>query len=168
MVEIPSDSGTFAETVFYSATLSPHRSLPPRGFAWVIGLIGGAAFCISLGFILAGAWPVTPFCGLDILLVYFAFRWNYRSAQQSETVRLTSRSLDVERISIRGEHERWRFEPAWARVTVDESENGRGRVLLSSHGRSVSLGAFLNSNDRHGVAAGLKAALQRWREALRS
>src|ERR1700744_2177356 len=145
MVEIPSDSDTIAETTFYSAMLSPHRSLPPRGFVWVIGIIGGAAFCISLGFILAGAWPVTPFCGLDILLVYFAFRWNYRSARQSETVRLTSRSLDVERISIRVEREQWRFEPAWARVTIDESEYGLGRVLLSSHWRASIMGAVLSS-----------------------
>jgi uncharacterized membrane protein len=167
MAEIPSDE-TASDRVFFAATLTPYRSLPPRGFFWVMAIAGGVAFCISLGFVVAGAWPVTGFCGLDILLVYLAFRWNYRSARLTETLRLTERTLDVERVSIRGERESWRFEPAWARVTVDESEDGRGRMLLSSHGRSVSLGAFLNRDDRQKVAAALKAALQRWREALRS
>jgi uncharacterized membrane protein len=170
MVEIPTGADTRAGTpqVFFAATLTPHRSLPPRGFFWVMAIVGAMAFCISFGFVLAGAWPVTGFCGLDILLIYLAFRWSYRSARQTETVRLTDRALDIERVSIRGERENWRFEPAWARVTVDDSEDGRGRVLLSSHGRSVSLGAFLNRDDRHRVAASLKTALQRWRDTLRA
>ena len=39
--------------------------------------------------------------------------------------------------------ERWRFEPTWLRVTIDENEQGRGRLLLSSHGKTVGLAAFL-------------------------
>ena len=32
-------------------------------------------------FLLAGAWPVFGFFGLDVLLVYWAFRLNYRRAR---------------------------------------------------------------------------------------
>lgn len=161
MTDTPSDP------VLFSATVAPHRSLPPRGLRWIMGALIGFTFCCSLGFVLAGAWPVTGFFGLDIALLYFAFRLSYRSARQSETLRLTETALDVERRSVRGDVRHWRFEPAWLRVTVEEQENGRGRLRLASHGTSVTVGAFLSPDERQSLASGLKAALQRWREALR-
>jgi uncharacterized membrane protein len=38
-------------------------------------LLGAVSFGVGLGFVLRGAWPVTPFFGLDVLLVYIAFRF---------------------------------------------------------------------------------------------
>ncbi|MDB2532086.1 DUF2244 domain-containing protein, partial [Alphaproteobacteria bacterium] len=38
-------------------TIWPHRSLSPKGFAIVIGVLAGLLFTIGLGFFLAGAWP---------------------------------------------------------------------------------------------------------------
>lgn len=155
------------DPVLFAATIAPHRSLPPRGLFWIMAGLSAFGFCSGIGFVLAGAWPVTGFFGLDIALLYLAFRLSYRSARQSESLRLTGKALDVERIDVRGERRRWRFEPAWLRVLVEEEDNGRGRVLLASHGKTVSLGAFLNADERRGLAAGLRAGLQRWREALR-
>lgn len=160
-------SDTPSDPVLFSATVAPHRSLPPRGLRWIMAVLIGFSFCTSLGFVLAGAWPVTGFFGLDIALLYLAFRLSYRSARQSETLRLTETALDVERRGVRGEFRRWRFEPAWLRVTVEEHENGRGRLRLASHGKSVTVGAFLTADERQGLATQLKAALQRWRDALR-
>src|SRR5208283_2627388 len=99
-----------SEPVFFDATLSPHRSLPPRGFFWVMAVLAGVSFGASVGFVLLGAWPVTGFFGLDVALVYLAFRLSYRSARQSETVRLTEADLEVQRVGIRGERRHWRFE----------------------------------------------------------
>ncbi len=162
MADTPSDP------VFFDATLHPHRSLPPKGFFWVMMVLAGASFCASLGFVLAGAWPVTGFFGLDIALVYLAFRLSYRSARQSENVRLTRTALDVERISIRGEKRRWRFEPFWLRIVYEEREEGQNRLSLTSHGKSMSLGAFLSAPERQQLALRLKTALAHWREALRN
>ena len=43
-------------------------------------------FLVSLGagilFVSLGAWPVCGFFGLDVALVYLAFRLSYRSARQ--------------------------------------------------------------------------------------
>ena len=80
---------------------------------------------------LAGAWPVTGFFGLDVALLYLAFRLSYRSARQRESLRLTQQALDVERVGIRGERQRWQLEPTWLRVTLDENEQGRGQLILS-------------------------------------
>lgn len=154
--------------VLFAATLAPYRSLPPKGFIWMIAALGGLGFCANLGFVLAGAWPIAPFFGLDLALLYFAFRLSSRRARQSETVRLTQEALDVERVGTRGERRRWRFEPFWLRVVCEESANGQNRLLLASHGKFLPLGSFLSPQERRRFAAALNAALQRWRDGLRA
>ncbi len=155
-----------APTVFYDAVLSPHRSLPPRGFAVLMLALAAVSFCVSLAFVLHGAWPVTPFFGLDVLLVYWAFRINYRHARLREELRLTEDSLTVERVGLRGERRRWQFQPFWLRVTLEEQDEDTNRLVLASHGRSLVVGSFLGPAERRGVAAGLKDALARWRARL--
>src|SRR3984957_2090275 len=146
---------TPSDPVLFAATVAPHRSLPPRGLAWIMAILIGFCGCSSVGFVLAGAWPVTGFFGVDIALLYLAFRISYRRARQSETLRLTENAFDVEWQSARGEIRRWRFEPAWLRVTVEEQANGRGRLRLASHGKSVTVGAFLNAEERQKLAFSL-------------
>src|SRR6185437_16271641 len=116
MPDAPSDH------VFFAATVVPYRSLPPRGLTWIMAVVAAFGFCSSVGFILAGAWPVTGFFGIDVALLYLAFRLSYRRARQRETLRLTQRSLDVERVGSRGVEGRWTFEPAWLRVSLEENE----------------------------------------------
>ena len=162
MSDMPSDKVIFATTV------APYRSLPPRSLAWIMVGLAAFAFCSGIGFVLAGAWPVTGFFGFDIALLYLAFRLSYRSARQRESLRLTQEALDVERVGVHGERQQWRLEPTWLRVTIDENRQGRGRLLLSSRGRTIGLGAFLGSEDRHRLADDLKAALRHWRDSLRA
>ena len=128
-------SDAASEPVFFDARLSPYRSLPPKGFFWVMALLSAIGFCAGIGFVLAGAWPVTGFFGLDVALVYLAFRLSYRSARQTETVRLTGAALDVERVSIRGEKRRWRFEPFWLRARLNAC-----RVRSDRRARLVTVG----------------------------
>lgn len=161
MSDTPSDEVIFAKTV------APYRSLPPRSVAWIMLGLAAFGFCSGIGFVLAGAWPVTGFFGLDIALLYLAFRLSYRSARQRESLRLTQQALDVERVGVHGERQRWQLEPTWLRITIDENRRGRGRLLLSSHGKTVGLGAFLNSEERRRLADDLKTALRRWRDSLR-
>jgi uncharacterized membrane protein len=40
----------------YSAVLRPYRSLPPKGFTWLMLSLAGVSFCVSLFFVLHGAW----------------------------------------------------------------------------------------------------------------
>ena len=54
--------------------LTPHRSLSPTGFLIFMAVLGGISFVTGMVFLLAGAWPVFGFLGLDVLLVYWAFR----------------------------------------------------------------------------------------------
>jgi uncharacterized membrane protein len=152
--------------VLYNAELAPHCSLPPRGFAAVMLLLAGVSGAVALVFVLRGAWPVTPFFGLDLLLVYVAFRISYRQARRREALRLTEESLTVERIDPRGERRSWRFQPFWLRVVLEEKDEHSNRLVLASHGRSLVVGSFLAPAERRTVARGLKAALAEWRAHL--
>ena len=111
MTESPSAVRTGGEILF-DAVLSPHRSLSPRGFALLMAAICAFSFAAGLGFFLAGAWPVVGFLGVDVALVYFAFRVNYRRARMYETLRLTHDGLVVERIDHWGGKSTWRFRPS--------------------------------------------------------
>jgi uncharacterized membrane protein len=155
----------FDETIF-SARLTPYRSLEPRRLRLVLLAVGAASSVLSLPFFLLGAWPVIGFLGLDVLLVYWAFRINYRHARLREELRLTEDSLTVERVSIYGERRRWQFQPFWLRVTLEEKDDDTNRLVLDSHGRALVVGSFLGPAERRGVASALKDALSRWRARL--
>lgn len=150
----------------YDAELAPHCSLPPRGFAALMLLLAGVSGAVALALVLRGAWPVTPFFGLDILLVYVAFRLSYRQARRREALRLTEEALTVERVDPRGERRHWRFQPFWLRVVLEEKDEHSNRLLLASHGRTLVVGSFLGPAERRDLARGLTEALTRWKARL--
>ena len=152
--------------VFFERVLLPYRSLPPRGFHLLMLGLGLLSLGAGIGFVSIGAWPVCGFFGLDILLVYLAFRLSYRSARQREVLRLAGDDFTVERVDIYGGRRTWRFQPFWLRIVLEERADQSNRLLLASHGRSFPVGDFLGPPVRRELAHSLIAALQRWRAAL--
>lgn len=151
---------------FFERVLLPHRSLKLRNFHLVMGLLGLISFAAGVGFVTIGAWPVIGFFGLDVGLVYFAFRLNYRSARQSETIRLADDVFTVERVSVRGERRNWHFQPFWVRVILEERPDTSNRLLVASHGRSLVIGDFAPPATRRELALTLREVLTRWRNSL--
>jgi uncharacterized membrane protein len=151
---------------FFERMLLPHRSLRSRNFHLLMGLLGLISVAAGIGFVAIGAWPVIGFFGLDVALVYLAFRLNYRSARQSETIRLAGDVLTIERISVRGARRLWRFQPFWVRVILEERSDESNRLLVASHGRSLVIGDFVPPVARRELALAIRAALARWRAAL--
>jgi len=152
--------------VFFERVLLPYRSLPPRGFNILMLVLGTISLAVGIVFVSMGAWPICGFFGLDVLLVYVAFRLSYRSARQRETLRLAGDEFTVERIGIRGDRRFWRFQPFWLRVVYEEHLDQSNRLSLASHGQSLAIGTFLPAPVRRDVAASLREALARWRAAL--
>lgn len=152
--------------VFFDAVLMPHRSLGVAGFWILMALISVVSFVSGMYFVLKGAWPVTGYFGLDVLLVYIAFKASYRSARLYETVKLTEDELIVERVSPSGRRARWTFQPYWLRVEMDDPPEHASQLILTSHGRSLAIGSFLSPDERLEVAEGLRDALRRSRRAL--
>ena len=82
--------------------LYPHRSLSPKGFLILMLCIIFVSFSIGAFFVLKGAWPVFGFFGLDVLLVYIAFKVNYHNAKRYEKIRLWENSLIIKKKSDNG------------------------------------------------------------------
>jgi uncharacterized membrane protein len=152
--------------LFFERVLLPHRSLPPHRFHLLMLVLGLCSVAVGTGFVLAGAWPVIGFFGLDVALVYVAFRLNYRAARRRETLRLGEDAFTVERIGIYGERRLWCFQPFWLRVVLEERPDRSNRLLVASHGRSLLIADFLAPAARRELAATIGDALASWRHAL--
>jgi uncharacterized membrane protein len=151
---------------FFERVLFPYRSLPSRNFHLLMGLLGLVSLAAGVGFVAIGAWPVIGFFGLDVALVYLAFRLNYRTARQSETIRLADDVFSVERVSVRGERRDWRFQPFWIKVILEERPDTSNRLLVASHGHRLVIGDFVPPATRRELAVTLRDALTRWRNSL--
>jgi uncharacterized membrane protein len=111
-------------------------------------------------FLLIGAWPVFGFLGLDVLLIYWAFRINYRAARAYEEVTVTTSELTVRKISHRGSVREWTLNPLWVRLErVAHEEFGIERLFLVSHGRRLSIAACLGPDEKASFAGALSTAL---------
>jgi uncharacterized membrane protein len=149
--------------IMFDATLRPHRSLEPRGFALLMAAIAGVSFISGLAFALHGAWPVMGFFGLDVAIIYIAFRANYRAADSSERIALSETELTVERYRQGRLIGRWAFQPYWLRINV--TDGPQPGVVLHSHGRSISIGSFLSPDERVGFAQALSQSINELRLA---
>lgn len=154
----PATCHTRDEEVF-RAVLYPHRSLGPKGFLVLMLAIGGVSFVTGMAFLLRGAWPVFGFFGLDVLLVYVAFRLNYRSGRLYETVELTAQMLTITRVHPSGQQESFDFNPYWVRVRLAEDRHGRTELRLASHGREFAFAQFLSDDERRELCNTLSGAL---------
>ena len=152
--------------IFFERVLLPHRSLPPRSFHMMMGLLALLSLLVGIVFVSMGCWPVFGFFGLDVALLYVAFRLSYRSARRREILRLAADDFTVERIDIYGERRRWRFQPFWLRVDLEERPDESNRLYLASHGKRFAIGDFLGDPMRRELANCLSSALSAWRAAL--
>lgn len=149
----------------FRVVLYPHRSLGPKGFLVLMLAIGGVSFVTGMVFLLKGAWPVFGFFGLDVALVYAAFRLNYRAARLYETVDLTAEMLKITRVHPSGMQESFDFNPYWVRVRLAEGPQGRTDLRLASHGREFAFARFLTDDERREFSHVLSGALAQVRTA---
>ncbi|MCB1511340.1 MAG: DUF2244 domain-containing protein [Hyphomicrobiaceae bacterium] len=144
----------------FRAILTPNRSLSATGFLVLMSAIGIVSFAIGIAFLSMGAWPVTGFFGLDVLLVYYAFRANYKSGRAYETVEINPSRVLLTRVDADGKSEQIDLNTYWARVQLEEEAGGRANLSLVSHGRSVPLAAFLSDDERREFATVLDRELR--------
>jgi uncharacterized membrane protein len=154
------DSSAAGTAGGYSCTTQFNRSLSPAGRSVFLALIFSNIVIVAAGFALLGAWPVTPFAGLEILGLAVAFRLVAR------------RDGDYERLTVVGELVRFEacnqgvaycFEcnRAWVQLVRRSAIHGQTcRLTLRSHGQEVSIGRLMTDEQRLAWAQELATQLK--------
>jgi uncharacterized membrane protein len=138
----------------HSFELRPNSSLTPRVAAWFYGSLVALLLCIAVGCAALGFWPVLPFAGLELLVLYWAVTWVRRRAEAREYIRVDDVSVVVEKCNCgrRGEtsHVAFAFQRPWTQVDLRAGKPAHwpSRLLFRSRGRSVEIGAFLTDGER--------------------
>jgi uncharacterized membrane protein len=154
------DRANDLEPTIFSAVITPHRSLGRTGFLVLMAAFGAVSFIAGMVFLLAGAWPVFGFFGLDVLLLYWAFRLNYRHAGAYEEVHITPSKLTLRKVSHHGTSREWVLNPLWVKLDkVVQEEFGIERLYLISRGKQLAIASFLGPDEKASFAQQLGRAL---------
>ena len=153
-------NGPISEPTIFSAIITPNRSLDRVGFVVLMSLVSFVSFVGGLVFFIAGAWPVVGFFGLDVALLYWAFKLNYARAAAYEEVTVTAAELTLRKVSHRGEAREWSLNPLWTKLEREaHADFGLLRLFLVSRGRRLAVANFLGPQERESFADALSAAL---------
>ena len=134
-----------------------NNSLSATGGALVLGSLVLISLAISLAFAYLGAWLVLPFTGVEMGVLWLAFRHVQRHAADFESLAIKGDRVLVERWD-RGKMSRFELNRYWAQVVCEA--NG-SRLALRSHGREIEVGKHLCETERADMARELARELHR-------
>ena len=145
----------------WQATLTPHRSLSRQGFVTVMILIATVNFVVGIAFFVIGAWPIAGFAGLDVLIMWLAFRANFAAARKAERISISEHEVLFEQMDRHGTVDTKSLVRRWTRVQLEEDEEREliGPLHLISGRTKISVGSFLSGEERKSLATALKSAL---------
>lgn len=140
--------------------LRPNRSASWSQIKIFFALIASVSVTIALVFTALGFWPVLPFAGAELIVLWCCLCQNASAADTTEVIDIDAHTVAVAR-GRRTPQRRWRFERCWARIRLEPAPARLhpSRLLLGSHGRSVRLGSFLTEDERRALARELRSTL---------
>lgn len=146
------------ETAEFVYTARRNNSLSSSGRQLVFGLILTVSLGIAAAFaIVFGAWPILPFAGLEMAVLYVAFRYIDRHAGDYERITIQGDSVAVE-VREGTQVSQFRLQRCWAQLVCGRED---GRLALRSHGREIVLGRHLCEEQRVEMARDLSRQLRR-------
>lgn len=137
--------------------LRPNRAMSGSGMVGAFALIGGVCMMVAIYSAAQGNVFAPVFALLDVFVVGAALRLVWRGGDCAEWIELSGDALTVRREARGSSVEAARFHPYWVRL--GPPPQGHPRVILSSHGQSLEVGAFLGEQERNVLAATLRTAL---------
>ena len=147
------------EKTFLDITVLPYRSLSKKGFKILMFLVSFIFFSVGIFFWYIGAWPVFGFIGLDVLLLYYAFKINYKSGEIFETVKVLKENLLITRNFPSGKKQTWSLQSYWTKVEILNPARHQHNLIIKSKDKVVLLGSFLNYNDKKKLREKIEYAL---------
>ena len=143
----------------------PHRSLPRRGFVWVIGITAGALALPMLAVVGSTVlWGLLPFGLLAIWGLWFAIERSYRSGTTREHLILTPDTFKVTRHDPDREDRIWRTNPYWVRVSLHQRGPVESYLTVTDGQRKIELGGFLSPEERQALHDDLHRELSKIRQ----
>jgi uncharacterized membrane protein len=99
--------------------------------------------------------------GLDVALIWWAFRANFADAKRAEHIEITSDELVLRRLAEDRPVQEQRFARQWVRVELEDDQEREliGPLYLRFGGKRTEIASFLGAQERLSFANALKAAL---------
>ena len=142
--------------------LDPNCSLTPESARIFVASVAVLTLGTALVFALQGLWPVLPFAGVEVGVLWWAVRSSLRSGRQREAIVISDEAIVVER---RGPacSSRLVFPRHWATVKLRDPLVALhpSRLTIESHGRACEVGRFLTEDERRALSVRLRRLVGR-------
>ena len=148
---------------FLDITVLPYRSLSKKGFRYLMIIVAAIFFSIGIFFWIIGAWPVFGFLGIDVFLLYYAFKINYKNGEIFENLKLLKKNLHITRNFPSGKVQSWDLEPYWTKVEMSSSHSPTQNLIIKSRDKVVMIGSFLNFKDKKKLMKKINEALEKYK-----
>jgi len=146
--------------LYMDAVITLNRSLSPAGFKVLFGVIVAFNVVFAIFLLVIGAWPAPIFMGLDVALVWLAFRASFRAAERAERVQVSAEVVTVTHEDGTRRRTVWTSPTAFTRVDVEELGEDERRVRLRLSGRAFTVAKSLSHPERCAFAAALQEAIR--------
>ncbi len=125
------------------------------GLVVLVNLMAGGLF------LALGAWPILGFMGVDVAIIWWAFRRNFADSARAEQISAAGDALTLRSIMPTGEKSETVFNRRWVKVDLefDAARDLVGRLSLRSHGEVHEIAAFLGAEERQSLARTLRASI---------
>ena len=135
------------EAAKFEILLKPNSSLTGAARVLFLGSIFFICSVIGVGFFLVGGTMILPFAGLEIILVYLAFRLSFNWSNQKQIIILSKEHVEV-RVDGLKEFFTWKEFRSFATFNVTKKKNEDHDLSFRSKGKEVVIGSFLNQEDK--------------------
>lgn len=145
--------------------LRPHRSLPRRGFAGVIGLFF-VLILVPLTAMLGTMvlWGLLPFAMIALAALWWGLERSYRDGDILEVLAIEDPEVTLTRTNPDRSVQEWRCNGHWVRVIKHDTGGPVPHyVTLNGNGREVEIGAFLSEDERKALYGELASRMRELR-----
>ena len=97
---------------------------------------------------------------MDVFLLYYAFKINYKSGEIFETIKIIREKLSITRNFPSGKRQVWNLETYWTKVEISNPALNQHNLIVKSKDKVVLLGSFLNLNDKKKLLNKIESALK--------
>ena len=149
------------EDTITTLILSPDRSLDWDGNKRVIWSLGSICIGIAMGFtIIAGAWVMLPFAGLEVLILSLALYYVSWKLSYRHILTRNNKQLIIEKGVYRPKG-KWVWEKQATRLVTKTAKHDweANRLTLINDNEKVNIGDFLSQSDSNELITFLKGEI---------